>query len=134
VFEQYTQFIHQHFPNLKVEGANYPPPRPRQISASVLSMVKIAIILCILFGEQLQIWQSLNMTPPEYYVWASQNKFYAIMMVFFILNTVETQLISTGAFEIFYNDMPIWSKLQASRLPSPDELFQIIQNQVSLQK
>ena len=91
MFEQYTQFIHQHFPNLKVEGANYPPPRPRQISASVLSMVKIAIILCILFGEQLQIWQSLNMTPPEYYVWASQNKVSGEFFMFHIWSLLGTK-------------------------------------------
>jgi selT/selW/selH-like putative selenoprotein len=49
-------------------------------------------------------------------------------MTFFISNTIEGQLISTGAFEISYNDVPVWSKLQSGRIPSPPELFQIIDN------
>lgn len=40
------------------------------------------------------------------------------------------QLISSGAFEIFFNDVPIWSKLQSGRIPAPQELFQIIENQL----
>lgn len=40
------------------------------------------------------------------------------------------QLISSGAFEIYFNDVPIWSKLQAGRVPAPAELFQIIDNQL----
>lgn len=40
------------------------------------------------------------------------------------------QLISSGAFEIYFNDVPIWSKLQSGRVPAPAELFQIIDNQL----
>jgi len=45
---------------------------------------------------------------------------------------VETQLISTGAFEITLNDMPVWSKIEAGRIPQPGELFQIIENQMNM--
>ena len=38
------------------------------------------------------------------------------------------QLISTGAFEISLNDMPVWSKIESGRIPQPGELFQIIDN------
>lgn len=50
------------------------------------------------------------------------------MMAFFFGNMLEAQLMSTGAFEIILNDMPIWSKLATSRIPSPNELFSIIEN------
>ncbi|GIY97538.1 thioredoxin reductase-like selenoprotein T homolog CG3887 [Caerostris extrusa] len=53
---------------------------------------------------------------------------YACLMVFFLSNTIEGQLISTGAFEIIFNDVPIWSKIETGRLPSPPELFQIIED------
>lgn len=43
---------------------------------------------------------------------------------------IEGQLISTGAFEVSLNDMPIWSKLESGRLPNPNELHQIIENQL----
>lgn len=50
------------------------------------------------------------------------------MMIFFVSNAIETQLISTGAFEVSVDNMPVWSKLEAGRIPQPPELFQIIDN------
>lgn len=38
--------------------------------------------------------------------------------------------MSSGAFEISLNDIPIWSKLETGRIPSPQELFEIIDNQI----
>lgn len=55
---------------------------------------------------------------------------YAAMMVFFISNAIETQLVSTGAFEIILNDITVWSKLQSGRIPRVDELMQIIESQM----
>lgn len=71
-------------------------------------------------------------------------------MAFFLSNTVESQLMASGAFEIFYNgkllflrtkrltpysntlfpvDVPIWSKIATGRIPSAQELFTMIENQ-----
>jgi selT/selW/selH-like putative selenoprotein len=46
-----------------------------------------------------------------------------------ILSLLCFQLISTGAFEISLNDMPLWSKLESGRIPQPGELLQIIGKQ-----
>ncbi|KAK2556622.1 Thioredoxin reductase-like selenoprotein T1b, partial [Acropora cervicornis] len=130
VFEEYAGFIHQNFPTVHIQGDNYPPPRPRQMLASFISLLKLAIMAIILLGERLNIWQSLNMEPPQIYIWATQNKMYACILIFFTTNMIEGQLISTGAFEVSLNDMPIWSKLESGRLPNPNELFQIVENQL----
>lgn len=130
MFEEYAQFIHQNFPMVRIEGDNYPPPRPRQMLASFLSIAKLAVMAIVLLGERLQIWESLNIDPPQAYIWATQNKMYACILVFFVSNMIEGQLISTGAFEVSLNDMPIWSKLESGRLPNPNELHQIIENQL----
>ena len=37
-----------------------------------------------------------------WYSWLIENKMYACLMIFFLANAVETQLISTGAFEVSY--------------------------------
>jgi predicted Rdx family selenoprotein len=55
------------------------------------------------------------------------------MMIFFLCNTIEGQLIATGAFEISFNDVPVWSKLETGRIPQPPELFQIIENHMQFQ-
>ena len=74
MFEEYAQFIHQNFPMVRIEGDNYPPPRPRQMLASVISVVKLAVMAVVLLGERLQIWENLNIDPPQAYIWATQNK------------------------------------------------------------
>jgi len=66
------------------------------------------------------------------WMWMQTNKIYASLLTFFICNFFENQLISTGAFELFFNDVPVWSKLQTGRLPSPAELFQIVDNNMRL--
>lgn len=65
---------------------------------------------------------------PTAFTWAMQNKMYACMMLFFIGNAIEGQLISTGAFEVSVDNMPVWSKIESGRIPQPPELFQIIDN------
>ena len=57
-----------------------------------------------------------------------ENKLYSCLMIFFIGNAIESQLISTGAFEISLDNMPVWSKIDSGRIPQPPELFQIIEN------
>lgn len=44
------------------------------------------------------------------------------------------QLIASGAFEISINDIPVWSKLETGRIPSPQELFNIIDSHLSINK
>lgn len=72
----------------------------------------------------------LNMETPGIVTWAHENKIYACLMIFFISNAVEGQLISTGAFEVTFNDVPVWSKLETGRIPQPGEMFQIVENQM----
>lgn len=71
-----------------------------------------------------------NLPTPGAYSYLASNKLYGCIMVYFIANAIETQLISTGAFEVLFNDMPIWSKLDTGRIPQPDEFFQIIESQM----
>ncbi|CAL8076327.1 unnamed protein product [Calicophoron daubneyi] len=60
--------------------------------------------------------------------YALQNKISFCLMTFLLGNLVEGQLLSTGAFEIYFNDMPVWSKLESKRIPQPEELLQIVDN------
>lgn len=75
-------------------------------------------------------FQFLNQPTPQWWNWLVENKIYGCMMLFFVANFFETNLISTGAFEIQFNDVPVWSKLETGRIPNPPELVQIIENQI----
>ncbi|XP_046851766.1 thioredoxin reductase-like selenoprotein T [Xenia sp. Carnegie-2017] len=129
-YEQYSEFLRQQYPHLSIVGGNYPPPLINQYIASFLSVSKMMLVLLIIFGERIQLFESLNMQPPDIYLWTQENKMYAIILIFFLSNAVEGQLTSTGAFEIELNEIPIWSKLESGRLPHQQELIQIINQQL----
>lgn len=126
MFEQFAYAIQQKYPDLKIEGEHYPPTTTNQIIVNVISVSKIILILLIVAGQN--PFTMLGMETPSAYTWALTNKIYACMMLFFVSNAIEGHLISTGAFEVSFNDVPIWSKLETGRIPAPQEMFQIIDN------
>ncbi len=137
-----------------MEGDNFSPPGWRLQLAQFLGVAKIALIVLIV--------ASINPFPflgfeqsPSWFQWLCENKLYGCLMIFFISesllfvvalicvalllvyalssgNAIETQLISTGAFEIELDNLPVWSKIESGRIPQPPELFQIIENHFKL--
>lgn len=85
-----------------------------------------------LIGSSYDVFGFFGLAQPIFWQWAIENKLFAIMMTFFFSNMIEAQLISSGAFEIELNDIPIWSKLATGRIPAPQELFQIIESHIHL--
>ncbi|KAL7648757.1 UNVERIFIED_CONTAM: hypothetical protein RMT77_000669 [Armadillidium vulgare] len=130
VFEQYAGILHEKYPDISIFGDNYPPPDWRVLFAQILGIAKLILLGCVLFG--LNLWEMMGAITPPWFTWLTQNKIYGGMMIFFLSNALEGQLMSTGAFEITFNDVPVWSKLETGRIPQPNELFQIIDNHVRL--
>jgi len=95
-------------------------------------MLKLVLIGLVLSGTN--PFQYFGQETPRMFSWAVENKVYACMMLFFISNAIEGQLLSTGAFEVAYNDVPVWSKLETGRIPSPQEMIQIIDNQLAMSR
>lgn len=62
---------------------------------------KLLFILMIIAG--INAWEWLGQETPSWWTWFTNNKIYACMMVFFLCNALEGQLVSTGAFEISFN-------------------------------
>lgn len=126
-FDEYAGILHDKYPEITVTGDNYPPSAMNAVLLQVIGLLKMAIILMILTNVNpflLMGWES-----PAIWNWLSNSKIYGCLMTFFIANTIEGQLVSSGAFEIYYNDLPVWSKIETGRIPAPAELFQIIDNQ-----
>jgi len=113
-----------------IEGDNYPPTPWKWQLASFISYTKLVVIALII--ASINPFNYIGIETPGMFVWALENKFYAAMMIFFLANAVETQLVSTGAFEISVDNMPVWSKIESGRIPQPPELFQIIETHLKL--
>ncbi|KAL6479306.1 hypothetical protein MHYP_G00127390 [Metynnis hypsauchen] len=130
VFEEYTRVLTQRYPDIRIQGENYlPQPIYRHI-ASFMSVFKLAIIGLIIVGKD--PFALFGVESPRIWAWGQENKVYACMMVFFLSNMIENQCMSTGAFEISLNDVPVWSKLESGHLPSMQQLVQILENEMKL--
>lgn len=63
--------------------------------------VKVQLIICIL--GNINIFNLLGQEAPSWWTWCTTNKLYSCIMIFFLCNAIEGQLVSTGAFEISLN-------------------------------
>jgi len=129
-FEEYASILSEKYPQITVNGANYDPPGINYYLSKLILLLKMFLILMIV--SSYDIWGHFALGIPAWYRWCTENKIYACMMVFFVGNMLEAQLISSGAFEISINDIPVWSKLETGRIPSPHELFNIIDSHIKV--
>jgi len=125
-FDHYSSILSEKYPELHIIGANYDPSIVHLIGAKILSVAKMLIIIAI--GSGVNFFEYIGKPQPSWWAWCISNKMYACLVVFFGSNMFEGMLISTGAFELYFNDIPVWSKLETGRIPQPAELFQIIDN------
>ncbi|CRL00484.1 CLUMA_CG013745, isoform A [Clunio marinus] len=125
-FDEYSSIILEKYPDIHITGANYDPPGLNMYISKILVVAKY--LLMALIGSSFDLFGFLGMATPTFWTWATDNKLFAVMMTFFFSNMLEAQLISSGAFEIALNDIPIWSKIATGRIPAPQELFQIIES------
>ncbi|CAB0027866.1 unnamed protein product [Trichogramma brassicae] len=130
VFEDYVNILRQKYPELQIDGENYNPPGANMMIAKGLGIAKILVI--ILIFNKINIFQWMGQPQPFWWQWCLENRLYSCVMLFFACNAAEGYLISSGAFEIHFNDVPIWSKLETGRIPQPPELFQIIDTHLQM--
>ncbi len=124
MFEQFSESVRTHYSTMAIVGENYPSPFLKALLARGLSIIKMALLICLLFGQN--PFSFFNIPTPRIYSWALRNKMYACLMIFFFSNSLESYLISTGAFEISIDDVPLWSKLGTGRLPSINEFIEML--------
>lgn len=125
-FDEYSSIIQQKYPFINIDGQNYDPPGFNMMLARLIGLLKMVVLACV-FGS-VNIFNYINRPEPAWWTWCTSNKLYACLMIFFLSNLVEGQLVQSGAFEMSLNDVPVWSKLETGRIPQPTELFQIIDN------
>lgn len=123
-FDDVAKLLAANFPELKVEGEYHQPNFLRAQIVNLLFVSKIAILAMIYMD--INPFNYLQMETPRIWTKITSSKVPASLFILFITNSIESNMMSTGAFEIFYNDIPIWSKLTTGRMPSGPELLQQI--------
>uniref|UniRef100_A0A3Q2VVA5 Selenoprotein T n=1 Tax=Haplochromis burtoni TaxID=8153 RepID=A0A3Q2VVA5_HAPBU len=122
VFQDYSQAISEVYPDIRIQGENYPP--------TLISYLKLLSILVIVSGQN--PFSLLHLQTPPAWTWSQNNKIFSCLMAFFLCNMMETHFLSTGAFEVTLNDVPLWSKLQSGYVPNIQEMFQILDNHIKM--
>ncbi|KAK3269178.1 hypothetical protein CYMTET_22364 [Cymbomonas tetramitiformis] len=112
---QLKQVLDRKFPGIQISSSNYPPPAQKVAMANMVSVGMMGTIGMTLAGDK--IFSMLGMAPPEFYTSLTSNKFGTCVGAWFIGNTIYQNLISTGAFEVYYNGEAIFSKLETGSLP-----------------
>uniref|UniRef100_A0A4W4GIN3 Selenoprotein T n=1 Tax=Electrophorus electricus TaxID=8005 RepID=A0A4W4GIN3_ELEEL len=130
VFQEYSRSISQLYPDIRIEGENYPPKPINKYISNLISYFKLLAIALIVTGQN--PFQMLGVNTPRVWSWGQENKIFSCLMAFFLSNMLETHFLSTGAFEITLNDVPIWSKLQSGYVPNIQELFHILDNHLKM--
>ncbi|KAI1730569.1 rdx family domain-containing protein [Ditylenchus destructor] len=129
-FDQFSQVIQDKYPGVVIEGGNFPPSTPKALFSQFIGVAKIALIVMVIMGRD--PFQSMGMTTPTVFTWMLNNKLSSCLMMFMLSNSIEGMLMSTGAFEIYFGEEQIWSKLESGRVPSPVELLQAIDSHLAI--
>ncbi len=102
----------------------------------------MVLLLVMFFGDH--FFRMLQIAPPALFLAAQENKMMVVFAIYFVGNNLANSLMSTGAFEIFYNsalqkfhvslvpckslfslnetDKLVWSKIAEGRMPTFAEL------------
>uniref|UniRef100_A0A3Q2CEP7 Selenoprotein T n=1 Tax=Cyprinodon variegatus TaxID=28743 RepID=A0A3Q2CEP7_CYPVA len=130
VFQEYSQAISQVYPDIRIQGENYPPTPLNRFLGNLISYLKLISILIVVSGQN--PFPLLGIDTPAAWTWSQNNKIFSCLMAFFVCNMMETHFLSTGAFEVTLNDVPVWSKLQSGYVPNIQEMFQILETHLKM--
>eukprot|EP00041_Stephanoeca_diplocostata_P005348 m.60041 g.60041 ORF g.60041 m.60041 type:complete len:95 (+) comp15727_c0_seq1:366-650(+) len=78
-------------------------------------------IVLIVFGDR--IFAARGVPVPPLILQARENVMYYVFMIYFFGSTLSHNMLNSGAFEVAYNGVPVWSKIDAGHLPTWPELM-----------
>jgi len=116
-----AKYLRNYYPEAQIEGGIYPPPDLNTFIASIASYLFIFGMIVIFFGEA--IAQRVNIPQiKDICLWISQNKMQTFIGLY-VINLIGSNLLQTGAFEVWVQDELIWSKIETGRLPDMQYLL-----------
>jgi selT/selW/selH-like putative selenoprotein len=102
---------------LAVSGGTHPigPTRERVIQGT--QALQYTALAFFAVGDRVA-FPVLGMPVPPWYRPIERNRIGYLMATFFAGNMVSANLQKTGAFEVYYNGRPVWSKLSSGQNPN----------------
>ena len=112
------------FTNFDVEEKEYPLPPNKKFFSKITFFTQIGVSLFILSGQKLK--DKLAMIPASVFDVVEKNKWAAMIGNFFLHQWLNRYMSTTGAFEVYFKDRIIFSKLSSNRLPSEIDIHKIV--------
>ncbi|RYG63541.1 SelT/SelW/SelH family protein [archaeon] len=125
-FQDVKRFVESKYPSVHVSGGLYPPPIHARIFATIMGYVWTIGIVLIVGGQQ--IFKILGIPEPEFVSWIARNKGNSFLALF-VLNTVSHSMLATGAFELYLDEAPVFSKLTYGRVPTAEDILHALADQ-----
>lgn len=125
-FLQVKSFIEHNFQEIPwhIDGANYPPSEQSQLIAQLCSYLWIFGIIMLMGGSR--IFNTFGIPEPSFISFMNKNNVICFV-VLFMINSYGTNLLATGAFEVYIDDNLVFSKLQNGRLPNGEDIISIVE-------
>ena len=120
------------FTYLDVEGKEYPLPPFKKFFSKFTFFTQISVSFLIFGGQKYK--DKLTMIPPGVFDMLEKNKWVVMIGNFLFHQWLNRYLSSTGAFEVYYKDKLIFSKLASNRLPSELDLHRQLKKLVKKRK
>jgi len=111
------------FPQLQSHGMNHPPSDKNALIAKLIGYTQMAGFGLLFFGSF--VFQTLKREEPEILKWMTANKMNAFCLIF-MMGFMSTQLMATGAFEVYYNGNVVYSKLDEGKIPHVQDLVRTL--------
>lgn len=122
MYVDYARRLRHAYPHIQVQGENYPPTPINAALSTMLQMVFMFGLLGSLAGAYV--------LPPLYANWITENRT-MLMLVVLGSNFLAGQLLATGAFEVTYNDVEVFSKLKAGHLVDFQEIRRLLEKTIA---
>ena len=94
-----------------VEGDEYPAPPEKVMLANIVSAIQMITIALIVMGDAL--FNAIGKPVPQFIKEMQESKWSYCIGAFFIGNGIAASLRQTGAFEIYVDDVLVFSKLES---------------------
>jgi len=99
-----------------VEGDNYPPPEEKLYLSYVVQALTLTFTLTVAFGDS--VCNYFNIDTPGIIKDFAENRWMYAIGGHFLGSAIATNLRNTGAFEIYVDDVLVFSKLETGEQPS----------------
>ena len=124
-FLQLKGFLEDRYPQLEgnVTGSHHEPPMIGTVLSYLVGVIQVVGLVSVFMGDSVFQFIPFMNGVPDWYHSLRENPMGAIILVFFVLPSISQSFSASGAFEVMFDDVVIFSKLETGRMPSAGDII-----------